>query len=178
MSKLSAVAYAHKLRSLQDPTQHFLVVKCMLGIKKSSPSVDSRLPISTEILLQLHSNAKYVTDSFYYASMLRAMMTLSFFALLRPGEVTSSPNNLLLQSVQFKDDSLQLTFYRFKHYHGPPVVLVVPPQPSPLCPVLNLQEFLSHWGTSPGPLFCTNRFCHAVCNRTPVVRVGSRAGRT
>ena len=154
-SKLSAISYAHKLRSKQDSTQHFLVQKCLLGIRKSSPSVDLRLPITIEMLFSLQHYAPDVTPSFFYATMLRAMMTLSFFGLLRPGEVTGSVNNLQLHSVSIKQGSIHIKFYRFKHHQGPPVTIVVPPHNSPICPVRNLRLYLPLRGSAPGPLFCT-----------------------
>ena len=154
-SKLSAISYLHKLHSRQDPCSHFLVVKALAGARKISPSMDQRLPITVANLTSMSSLTWEVTPSPYWAKLLKSMLTLSFYAMLRPGEVTQSVNNIHLHQVKFNQGSIDLTFYKFKHHVGQPVSVTIPPQADETCPVEALRVFLQERGSKPGPLFAS-----------------------
>ena len=153
-SKMSAISYYHKLNSLPDPLSHFIAQKALAGVRKLASSCDVRLPITLNMLQSLLDSAKWVTRSHYYTKLLKAMMCLSFFALLRPGEVTDSPHNLRFDQVQVVDHQITVTFLSFKHYNGQPVSLIIPPQNQAPCPVEALREYLVARKSAPGPLFC------------------------
>lgn len=153
-SRLSAIAYFHKLRSVPDPTSHFLVAKAMAGMRKLNPATDARLPISLQQLHNLMCNSHIAAASHYYSALYSAMSSLCFYAFLRPGEVTDSHNNLSLDSLQFSEQGLQIIFIRFKHHHGQPVTINIPRQPHPTCPVSAVSKYLRLRGDAPGPLFC------------------------
>ena len=153
-SKMSAITYYHKLMSLPDPLDSFIVQKALLGVKKLASSVDHRLPVTLSMLQQLMEKASKVTSSDYYTHMLRAMMCLSFFALLRPGEVTSSANNLLFENIDLSDQQITITFVHFKHHKGKPVTIVIPSQQHAPCPVATLATYIEARTSYPGPLFC------------------------
>ena len=153
-SKLSALSFVHKLYSFPDPCSHFLVLKCLAGVKKSTNFGDSRLPITREILIQLLPFTWEVTSSHYFSALLKAIMSLSFHAFLRPGEVTGSLHNIPLEAISFSGGSVHIKFTHFKHYQGPPVVIVVPSHQDSACPVRLLLQYLVHRTYFPGPLFC------------------------
>ena len=154
-SKLSPIAYFHKINQYQDPTSSFIVQKALSGVKKLSPSGDSRLPISIPMLDSLMSQVRHSSMSPYSATMMRSMMSLAFYGFLRPGEITDSINNLQLNQVQLHQDSIEITFTRFKHHVGPPVIIQISVHPGPTCPVAALRQYLLARGSKPGPLFCT-----------------------
>ena len=154
MSKMSAISYYHKLQSLPDPLSHFIAQKALAGVRKLASSSDTRLPITLSLLQQMLDSARWVTSSHYYTKLFKAMMCLSFFALLRPGEVTHSPHNLMLNQVQLIDQQITVTFMSFKHHNGQPVSLVIPAQQQAPCPVQALKDYLEARKLSPGPLFC------------------------
>ena len=52
-SHLSALSFVHKINGWQDPSNNFLVKKLKEGCKRSSPRVDSRLPITPTLLEKL-----------------------------------------------------------------------------------------------------------------------------
>ena len=153
-SKLSAIAYYCKLMNLEDCTQCFVCQKALMGVRKISPSGDLRLPITVDILERLIMNTGHVTDCLYQSLMLKAMFALSFYALLRPGEITNSIHNLYVHSLELLHDHLELKFYRFKHRAGPPVTIHVAPQVSGSCPVRLVKAYMAHRKRTPGPLFC------------------------
>ena len=155
-TKLSALSYFYKLAGSHDIVQHFLVQKCLSGVRKLASSQDSRMPITVPMLNTLMNNAGDVTKCYYHKVMLRAMMSLSFYAFLRPGEVTQSPNNLMFSNIQIHDSQLVLTFVNFKHHVGKPVTLSIPAQQGPTCPVMAIKSYISERGNAPGPLFCSH----------------------
>ena len=154
-SKLSPIAYYHKINSYPDPTSSFIVQKALLGAKKLAPSGDSRLPISIPMLEKLMHQVQFTSMSPYSATMIRSMMSLAFYGLLRPGEITDSANNLLIHQVQLHSDYIDIMFTRFKHHVGPPVHIQVSAHPGSSCPVSALRQYLSVRGLGPGPLYCT-----------------------
>ena len=153
-SKMSAISYYHKLNSLPDPVAHFVTQKALAGARKLASSSDVRLPITLSLLQRLMDAAKWVTPSHYYTTMLRSMMSLSFFALLRPGEVTDSPHNLMFDQVQVANEQITVTFLSFKHHKGQPVSLIIPAQKQAPCPVLAIKQYLPERKSYQGPLFC------------------------
>ena len=154
VSKMSAISYYHKLDNKPDPMSHFLVQKALSGVKRLATSSDVRLPITLSMLHRLVQCARHVVSIDYYIKLLQAMMVLSFFAFLRPGEVTTSSNNLKFENVQICDQQIRVTFMSFKHHHGKPVTLLIPAQTDAPCPVQALRAYLDVRGTSSGPLFC------------------------
>ena len=153
-TKMSAISYYHKLLSLPDPMSSFVVQKALVGVKKLASSSDSRLPITLQLLQQLIDNVRFIVSDHYYRKMLQSMMCLAFFAFLRPGELTSSPNNLVFENIKLSNNQISITFVAFKHHRGKPVTLIVPAQDCAPCPVSYLTAYLSARGDQPGPLFC------------------------
>ena len=153
VSTLSSLNYFQKIRGFPDLNSHFLLTKFLTGMSKSSPSVDARLPITPAILRQLVSSVIQVSKSSSETILFQAMLSLSFFAFFRPGEVTSSPNNLSFQQIQFSKHKVLITFTKFKHYHGNSVTIAINKQPH-TCPVALLSKYISARGTHSGPLFC------------------------
>ena len=151
-TSLSAISYYHKISGVPDPTSDFLIRKLLQGLSKSNPSSDHRLPITFPLLQTIISSSTQVTSSPYEASLLPAMYSLMFHAFLRIGEVTTSPHNIQLHQVSVQSH-ITLVFTSFKHHHGPPFTLIIPPSQSTSCPVSLLSTYLGVRGRSPGPLF-------------------------
>ncbi len=62
---ISAISRAHKLRSLTDPTDNFIIRRMLLGMKRESQVPDSRLPISLPMLSKMASALSFVCNSDY-----------------------------------------------------------------------------------------------------------------
>ena len=153
-TNLSALAYFHNLTDSVDPTCHFVIRKIMAGANKLVKSSDMRLPITLDMLRKLIDSTQHVTRSFYEAAMLKAMFILMFHAFMRIGEVTKSPNNIQFSEVVVNLTSVTITFTRFKHHRGHPMVLTIPASDSAYCPVKLTLAYLNLRGSSPGPFFC------------------------
>ena len=153
----SAVAFFHKLHSFPDPTQHFLVQKSLLGIRKISKRIDARLPITIDILGSLSSSLDHLSMHMYDKILLRAMFSLAFFAFMRVGEFTVSQapqHTLQLADVKLAPATIHVTFRSFKHSRSPVSIQIVPFESNPyICPVRSLSSYLRQRGASPGPLF-------------------------
>ena len=153
-TKMSAITYYFKLQSLPDPMSNFLVIKCLTGVRKLSPTLDQRLPITIPILEKLMALTFGNLKSHFHSLLVRTMFSLSFYAFLRPGEITKSPHNLSLDQISFSPSHISIKFLSFKHHSGRAVTIQIPKQPGPSCPVQSLSQYLQLRGNSPGPLFC------------------------
>ena len=153
-TKMSALAYYFKLQGYPDITSQFLVAKTLSGVKKLSPTVDQRLPITIPILQQLMSKCSSMGKSMYHILLLQAMMSVSFYGFLRPGEITKSPHNLMIDQLQLSSHKASITFRTFKHHSGHTITIDIPSQPGPTCPVQALTNYLAMRRYDPGPLFC------------------------
>ena len=86
-STASAIAYAHKMHGLPDPTADFRIRQLLAGARKLRPRQDRRLALSIQELSQLCDATPYVTTSPVEQAAYRAIFCLAFFLMLRPGEV-------------------------------------------------------------------------------------------
>ena len=132
---------------------NFVIQKCLSGVKRLASSVDQRLPITLDLLQVMCNNCQLVTDSPYHKLLLRAMLSVGFYAFLRPGEMTRSVNNIQLDQVALSKSNMSIKFISFKHHHGNPVTVTIPAQGGPTCPLLCLAAYLQTRGLSDGPLF-------------------------
>ena len=153
-SNLSAISFFHKLLAFDDPTNHFIVKKIMSGAQKIHRNVDTRIPITLEILQKLMDTIHHFSSSIYETLLYRSMFSLMFHAFLRIGEVTESQNNIQMNHISTYDNSISIKFEKFKHHSGPPVILSIPEDKSKYCPVKILRSYIKIRGTTPGPLFC------------------------
>ena len=160
-SQLSVVSYLHKLASLPDPNQRFLIQKMLAGARKLKPQSDVRLPITPNILRLLIQAVDATAEAPYYNVMLKAMFLLAFHALLRVGEFTTTSTSGQQHTLQHKDVqlvsreetfSLLVTMHSFKHSRQP-TSLDIAPQRGPLCPVTAYQNYMLVRGKQQGPLF-------------------------
>lgn len=154
-ANISAISYFHKLMDVQDPTSSFLIRKILAGATKLSKSPDMRIPISINMLRSLLQSTQFIASSTYECLLLRAMYTLMFFGFMRIGEVTKSVNNIQFSQVSISKSSLSITFEKFKHHVGSPIVITIPASGSVFCPVKVTSDYIIRRGSSPGPFFCT-----------------------
>lgn len=160
VTRLSAIAFVHRSKQLPDNTVHFLVRKSLLGYKKIHSSLDSRRPITYELLGTIHQYAAAVISDPYSLALFRSMFTLAFFAFLRIGEYTctrtSNVNVLQLKNIVFDNAhhaGFTVIFHKFKHSKGHPFRLHISSQNSTICPVRALINYLNLRSSIDGPLF-------------------------
>lgn len=148
---LSAISFFHKIHEFKDPTQSFLVTKLMVSIQKQVPTVDKRLPISKNLLLQLIAVLSNIVSKNFDVCLYSSMFSLAYFACLRIGELTvsqSRKNILCLHQITkvFRNNELcaiRVYFEQFKHSKSATPVLEIPKQSDASCPVLLLQRYIS-----------------------------------
>ena len=165
-SFLSAINFIHKAMGGQDIFEDFWLSRIILGYKKLSVATpDKRLPISLDILFRLCTSLQSLPLTQFEIIMFQAMFLLSFYALLRVGEITvtslsaQNPNLLLLNNLCISPNSsdVTITFTSYKHCRPlSPITLVIPPNPGPHSLPNILSKYLHLRGSTPGPLFMFN----------------------
>ena len=154
-SNLSAISFFHKMLSLEDPTSNFAIRKMMVGTNKLHKLVDTRVPITVDILHSLIDSIEHVTDNVYETRLFKSMYILMFYAFLRIGEVTNSQNNLQFQDVSVSSSGIVIRFTKFKHHVGSPILVNILPTGDKYCPVQLVLAYLQFRGSIQGPFFCT-----------------------
>lgn len=169
---LSALSYFHKLQNFADPTQSFLVKKCMQGYQKLTAKPDVRLPITQTVLRKLVYALDFTVSCAFHRLMLKAMYLLAFHAFLRVGEFTSTGHNVILQyeDVSFQHSGHQIVgveirFRQYKHSRTRQPVLFIPCCNDNIgqCPVHTLDQFFTIRKPESGALF-------SFMDNTPVSR--------
>jgi hypothetical protein len=164
-TNLSAISYIHKLASLPDPTQSFLIKKMQVGVHRLVSKPDVRLPILPKILHQLVDSTPIIFSDNHVSATMQSMYLLLFHAFLRIGEITIQSQNCPTQSViQFQDinffrksgsvSSMSITITYYKHNTScRPVTLKVSATKGRYCPVARLLAYIQLRGSYPGPLY-------------------------
>lgn len=90
---VAGVSFFHKLQSLPDPANCYLIRKIVSGLRRVHPTADKRLPISYKLLHKLVHCLKSVTNSTYERILYSTAFILSYFGFLRLGEFTANTRN-------------------------------------------------------------------------------------
>ncbi len=88
---VSALGYCHRLMGLPDPSKVFWVMEMLKGYRKMGLRIDSRLPITLPILLNINEIIPSLCSNVYNALLFKAMCTTAFFAFLRLGKLPTVP---------------------------------------------------------------------------------------
>lgn len=119
---VSSLSFIFHLGGFQDITQHFIIKKMLIGFQKCKPSLDSGLPITPAILIQLVNALQHTSSSSLLRCLLRAMLILAFCALLRLGDITkttgSAQHVLLFEHISIHRgiDHLELIDINIPHF--------------------------------------------------------------
>ena len=155
-SFISAISFVHKLLGLQDPGESHTIKKMLQGFRRMAGQPDGRLPITEGILLSILNAAKSVFPCAITCARFSDMCSLAFYALLRPGEITESHNNLQFSDAHLDRDKIIIQFRSFKHSQGALSTHTITAKPgSPACPLRSMSNFMIFRGNKPGPLFTT-----------------------
>ena len=155
-SYLSAIGTFHKLLYDTDPTKSFLVVRSLLGLKKSSPPNLGLLPIRFNLLIKVIQALQRSKLDNFLQLMTKAIFLLAYHGCFRIGELVwsqSAQHTLSLSQVTFNHSpkSVILTLPSFKHSVDPVEIII--PSSSPHCPVGALEDYLDVRPRGKGPLF-------------------------
>lgn len=113
-SKLAALGYLHQLHGWFNPTDHFIVHKCLLGaLNLASHQPHLRGPVTPQLLAAIVAAVEELVTSPYEQILLRAIFLLAFFAFLRLGEYTASLRNLSWDDITLMRSAIKLRFTSF-----------------------------------------------------------------
>ena len=157
---LSAVGYYFKMSGLVDPTKSFLVQKLLVGVRRLRPSVDLRLPITQDLLVQLQKTVDVLCSIFFWKKLYSAMFQFAFYAFARIGEIALAHKASVNQILQLTDVSflcrngsvnmIKVGFKDFKHNASRKVHFAYISHPHA---VQSLVDYLAVRGNKDGPLF-------------------------
>lgn len=96
---------------LPDPAQCFLVQKLLRGCYKLGPSVDTRLPITGEILIKIVNSLDQTVSTRAHSLLLKALFLMAFHGFFRYGE-------LVIKAKSQSDKVIQRSDVHFEAAHG------------------------------------------------------------
>ena len=158
ISHTSSIGYLHRLMALPNPVSSTLIQKLLAGVTKVSPPSPPRLPITIGILVALIEGIDQVVIHHYHRALLKAMITVGFFGLMRIGELTMTEDKVIplhMDQLSFTSSYITIAITHFKHNQSlkPLDVPIQPQSLTQICPVRHLTHYLSLRGHEPGPLF-------------------------
>ena len=154
----SSIGYMHRLTGLSNPVSATIIQKLLAGVTKVSPPTPPRLPITIGILVSLLRGVDQVIIHHYHKALLKAMLTVGFFGLMRIGELTRSKEKVVplnISQLTYYHSYISVSITHFKHNQKlKPLEVPLQIQSLPeVCPVRHLSYYLSLRGYEPGPLF-------------------------
>ena len=154
----SSIGYIHRLMGLPNPVSATIIQKLLAGVTRVSPPTPPRLPITIGILVSLLRGVDQVVVHHYHRALLKAMLTVGFFGLMRIGELTKTKENIVplnISQLTYHFTYITISITHFKHNQSlRPLEVPLQLQSLPeVCPVRHLSYYLSLRGYEPGPLF-------------------------
>ena len=148
-----------KINNWPDVTQHFVVNKLLEGsMRVKGSQEDSRLPITKPLLAKILNVLPQVCTSIFETKLFSASFLLAFCGFLRVGEVScksGGPDH----TIQFHDfkilqESIEFPIALSKNDQaGKGFTISIAKQPSNICPVKAMREYLMVRPPVQGPLF-------------------------
>lgn len=153
-SDLSAIAFVHKMFSVQNPCEAFLVTSLLRSMRRNAVP-DSRSPVSVE-LLRAMINRLYLQEGMTFDFVLyRALFAVAFYGFCRIGELAisgSADHRLRIGDLTVRVNEVDIVFRTFKHSTGMAKVVMKANQ-DVCCPVRAVKEYLMLRPAGDGPLF-------------------------
>jgi site-specific recombinase XerD len=168
---IAGISFFHKVYSLNDPTDNFVIKKMLEGCKRLRTRQDYRAPISHRMLTKIITALKYVCSSGYEMLLFKTVFSLAYFGLFRVSELIvcsqmDTSRALTMKDVVFEKNTnallVQLRITKTKQT-GNPIVVRIPYNDETKDCIDSLRKYLSLI-----PLGATYFFCHA--NKTPLTR--------
>ena len=154
----SSIGYLHRILGHRDPMAANLIQKLLAGVTRVYPPKPPRLPITIGILVQLINSVDKVVSHYYHRALIKAMLSVGFFGLMRIGELTMSKENTIplhMDQLTFTPSYMSITITNFKHNQTlKPVEIPIQRQSIiDICPVYHMCSYLLLRGFQQGPLF-------------------------
>ena len=157
----SAVAFAHRIRGLPDPTGDFRIRTMLNGSRRLRPSQDHRMALAVADIKRLCGKLDLPLDPITRAAF-RAAFPLAFFAMLRPSEVAvgaTSLHTIKFGGVRLLSHLLEVTVPSSKTSLNPSTIHLEARPDVVICPVAAMRRYLAvrGIGSSTGVLFLDGR---------------------
>ena len=154
----SSIGYLHRISGLQNPMSANIIQKLLAGVTRVSPPKPPRLPITIGILAQLINSVDQVISNYYNRALIKAMLAVGFFGLMRIGELTMSKEHtvpLQINQLSFTPFYMSINITHFKHNQSlKPVDIPFQRQLIlDICPIYHMASYLLLRGFQQGPLF-------------------------
>ncbi|CAC5408031.1 unnamed protein product [Mytilus coruscus] len=158
---LSGISFFHKLNNLLDNTQCFVVRKMVEDVRRAKSKLNSRLPLTRELLEKIVSVVPSLCSSQFETKLFTAAFSLAFHGLFRVGELTVgskgiADHTVLFNNVKVCDEFLPVYLATSKTDQlGTGKVLTISSQYNvKICPVIALSSYYMVRPSVEGPLFC------------------------
>ena len=162
----SAVNHIHRVAGGSNFMQDFMVKKLLDAVSKTSHPTSRRAPIDVFILDSLIRQLQLLHMSPYDTLLYQTTFLLLFYLAARIGELASSRGNVA-NAIRLQDVSwfphhhtgahYLISFINFKHNKDNSAHQIpLRPTSTSVCPVSFLSRYLTHRGSSPGPLLITS----------------------
>ena len=143
---------------MAEPINNFIIQKTLQGIQQSAVNNDCRMPITLSLLHKINSSVNHIISSPRERIMYQSMYLLAFHAF---GEFTKShgrSQNVIQfhQITYLQDNTILISFQKYKHTKSCPHVITIHARAQPFCPVHAVKEYVKYRGSNPGPLFIHN----------------------
>ena len=154
----SSIGYLHRITGVPDPVSANIIQKLLAGVTRVSPPAPPRLPITIGIMASLLHSVDQVIIHHYHRALIKSMLTVGFFGLMRIGELTMTKEKVVpleIHQLTFLPTYVSVSITHFKH-NQKLLPLEIPLQIqsiTEICPVRHLSYYLSLRGYAPGPLF-------------------------
>ena len=143
-----------KIRLLPDFQSSFIILLVLKGATSPEAAADVCIPISLRMLHGMFHMLPIIAQP-YQACMFRAMLSLDFFGLFCPSELTLSPHVILHINTQLNQDSIYIRLESSKcNKTMTPQLLWICQKPYQVCLVAAVNSYLTIWpATISSPLF-------------------------
>ena len=148
-SRLSAIAYYHKINSHNNPTKDFIMSKLVKSHAKKDNLFPSRKGISFKLLTKMVTILSSVSTSHYDSLLFRVIFTFTYHAALSSSEICFSGNfnhQLLRNRVKLSstagDQHVKLSLLSYKHSKGTPLPIILKARDDCTCPFQAAKAYL------------------------------------
>ena len=132
---VSGVRHHLKIRLLPDFQAIFLISLVLKGETSPEATGDVHIPILLRMWHGMFNTLPIIAHS-YQACMFKAILSLGFFGLFRPGELTMSLHVILHSNTQYAQNPMYIKLDSSKcNKTSTPQLLCICQQPYPVCPV-------------------------------------------
>ena len=163
---ISAIRFHHKILGLPDCSSEITISKILEGYRRSRSSVDSRFPITLDILIIICGQLEMICYSEHEILLFRAAYTLAFFGLFRVSELVGSSTDhvqspLSLDDIQMNKDKFIVRLCKSKtNKCGSPQFVHITATGGISCPFSAMKSYLQSRTNS---VTCQSLFCHSNC---------------